>query len=92
METSLMLHLVPELVLPLREAGPGKAKKNRIKALNEKWAWAERRWTRVTSDTGIGDPSKASPEKGSKYFSAVVNKVSDLITDLAGTEIKDLYE
>ncbi len=91
METSLMMHIAPEFVLPLSEAGRGKAKKFRIRALNEKWAWAERRWTQVTSDTGIGDPSKASAEKGKRYFEAVVNKITDLITGLAATDINDLY-
>src|SRR5699024_11179741 len=37
METSMILHLRPELVLPLEEAGEGKSKKFRIEALNENW-------------------------------------------------------
>ena len=92
METSLMLHLAPELVLPLNEAGRGSAKKFKIKALNEKWAWSERKWSKVTSDTGIGDPSKATPEKGERYFKAVVSKISDLIFDLSKADINDMYE
>ncbi len=92
METSLMLFLAPELVLPLSEAGRGSAKKFRINALNEKWAWAERKWLQVTTDTGIGDPSKATPEKGERYFNAVVEKVSQLLIDLSNADIKDLYE
>jgi creatinine amidohydrolase len=92
METSLMQFLVPDMVRPLSEAGKGKAKKFRIKAFNEKWAWAERKWSQVTPDTGIGDPSKANPEKGEKYFNAVVAKVSQLITDLAKTDVNDMYE
>lgn len=92
METSLMLFLAPELVLPLSEAGRGSAKKFRINALNEKWAWAERKWLQVTIDTGIGDPSGATPEKGERYFNAVVEKVSQLLIDLSNADIKDLYE
>ncbi len=92
METSLMQFLVPELVLPLSEAGMGVGKKFRIKALNEKWAWAERKWLRVTEDTGIGDPSGATPEKGQKYFVAVVDKISKLMIDLAKTDIKNMYD
>jgi creatinine amidohydrolase len=91
METSLMQYLAPELVLPLSEAGKGSAKKFRIKALNEKWAWAEREWLKVTKDTGIGDPSGATPEKGEKYFKAVVKKISDLMLELSNTDINDLY-
>jgi creatinine amidohydrolase len=92
METSLMLHLAPDMVLPLAEAGQGSAKKFKIKALNEKWAWAERKWSKVTSDTGIGNPSKANPQKGEKYFRAVVDKISDLMYDLSKVDINDMYE
>jgi creatinine amidohydrolase len=92
METSLMQYLSPGLVLPVTEAGKGEAKKFRIKALNEKWAWAERKWSKVTSDTGVGDPSLANPAKGGKYFSAVVEKVSTLMLDLSNSAIDDLYE
>ena len=45
---SIMQYLAPELVLPLNMAGDGKSKKFKVKAFNEKWAWAERRWTQVT--------------------------------------------
>src|SRR5450759_2080481 len=39
METSLMQFLAPDMVLPLNEAGEGKGKKFKVKALNERWAW-----------------------------------------------------
>jgi creatinine amidohydrolase len=92
METSVMQFLSPELVLPLDEAGKGIGKKFRIKALNEKWAWAERKWSRVTIDTGIGNPRKATREKGEKCFNEVISKVSDLMIELCATEIINMYE
>jgi creatinine amidohydrolase len=92
METSLMQFLAPELVLPLSEAGSGHGKKFRVKALNEKWAWAERKWSSVTADTGIGDPSLANPGKGEKYFKAVVSKLGSLITELAMADKDNMYE
>jgi creatinine amidohydrolase len=91
METSLMQYLNPELVLPLEEAGKGKALKFKINALNERWAWAERKWLKVTGDTGIGDPSKANPVKGEKYFRAVTEKIGDLMLELSDADINDLY-
>ena len=91
METSVMQFLAPELVLPLNEAGNGIGKKFRIRALNEKWAWAERKWSKVTADTGIGDPHKASPAKGEKCFIEIINKVSDLMIELSGADINDMY-
>ncbi len=38
-ETSLMMYLFPDLLLPLDEAGDGHAKKFTISALNQGWAW-----------------------------------------------------
>jgi len=87
-----MQFLVPELILPLSEAGEGIGKKFRIKALNENWAWAERKWSKVTTDTGIGNPQQATPEKGEKCYTEVINKVSQLMTGLSEADINDLYE
>jgi len=91
METSLMLYLAPEMVLPPDQAGSGAAKKFRINALNEKWAWSERKWSKITADTGIGDPLKATPEKGERFFKEVTEKLSELIIDLSLTEINDMF-
>jgi creatinine amidohydrolase len=92
METSMMQHIVPELILPLSEAGEGKGKKFRIKAFNEKWAWAERKWTQVTIDTGIGNPSKANPQKGERCYNDVIRKIGNLMFELSCADINDMYE
>ncbi len=92
METSLLLYLKPELALPLSEAGDGKEKKMKIKAFAEKWVWAERKWSQISADTGVGDPRLATKEKGEKYFKAVTEKVGDLLVQLAQCDIQDLYE
>ena len=91
METSLMLYLAPELVLPLTEAGTGKEKKHKIKEFNEGWAWSERKWSQITADTGVGNPKLASAAKGEKYFIAVTEKVARLFVEIAGCDINDLY-
>lgn len=91
METSLMMHLTPALVRPLSEAGDGRSKRFKFKAIQESWAWAERRWSQVTVDTGVGDPRKASAEKGAAYFKAVTEKVADFFYDVATTDPKDFY-
>lgn len=92
METSLILHLRPELVRPLEEAGDGAEKESAIRGIREGWAWAERRWSRVTADTGIGNPRLATAEKGARYFQAVTQRVSELIVDLDKVNMDDLYE
>jgi creatinine amidohydrolase len=91
METSVMMHLTPDLVRPLSEAGDGAAKKFRVSAIREGWAWAERKWMQVTKDTGVGDPRKASAEKGQRYFKAVTEKVANFFVEVANTDNNDLY-
>ena len=92
METSVMMHLAPHLVLPLSEAGTGAQRKPRIAAFREGWAWAPRRWTQVTDDTGAGNPQKATAEKGRKYFDDVAAKLAQLIVELDAADINNLYE
>lgn len=92
METSLLLHLRPELVLPLEEAGEGKEKKHKIEALREGWFWAERRWSQVTEDTGIGDPSTSTSEKGKRFFETITQRIADVLLELAKTDIDRMYE
>ena len=45
-ETSLMMHIAPELVLPLSEAGDGSTNPVRLSAIREGWAWAQREWSK----------------------------------------------
>jgi len=91
METSLMLYTHPQLVLPLKNAGPGTSKRFGIKELNESWAWTERKWVLTTEDTGIGDPRKANVEKGERYFREVTAKLSQLMIGLATSPWDELY-
>jgi creatinine amidohydrolase len=92
METSVMMHVAPELVRPLSEAGDGKEHEFRIAGLREGWIWAQREWIEVTDDTGVGDPSLASPEKGERYLRAVTRKIGQFLVDLAAADPKDMYE
>jgi len=92
METSLMLHIRPDLVRPLSEAGPGTEHKIKIKSIREGRAWTERKWSEVTEDTGIGDPRQATTEKGQAYFTDVTRKMADLFLEIAKADLNDLYE
>ena len=92
LETSMMLHIRPDLVLPLSEAGEGQARTFRVTGLREGWAWAPREWTRVTDDTGVGNPRAATAGKGEKFLDAVAGRVAGFLTELAGADLGDLYE
>lgn len=91
METSLMLHLRPDLVRPLEEAGPGAGRPWKLSAIREGWVWAPRQWSRVTDDTGVGDPTPATAEKGRACFGAVSDRVADFLCELAAADLDDLY-
>lgn len=92
METSLILHLTPHLVRPLKEAGDGAEKKFRIAAMREGWAWAERKWSQISKDTGVGNPALATAEKGEKFFRAATEKVAQFFIEVAKADTKNLYE
>ncbi len=92
METSLMLYLKPELVLPREKWGDGKDKKYKIKAFSEGWVWAERQWSKISEDTGVGNPHKSTDLKGERFFKDVTEKMGDLFFDLCKADLDDLYE
>jgi creatinine amidohydrolase len=92
LETSVTMHLRPDLVLPLSEAGAGGERKSRIQGLREGWAWAPRRWTRISEDTGVGDPRASTAEKGAAFFDAVTERVGGFLVEIAAADTEDLYE
>jgi len=92
METSIMQHVVPDLVRPLAEAGPGAARRFRVQGLRDGWAWAERAWLQVTDDTGIGNPARATAEKGQCFLTALTGQIAGFLVDLAACDLDDLYE
>ncbi len=92
LETSTMMALVPELVRPLTEAGAGAARRFSVRGLREGWAWAPRRWTHVTDDTGVGNPAKATADKGRRFFDAACRQIADFLVELAKADPEAMYE
>ena len=92
METSVILHYFPHLVLPLEEAGDGNAKSSKLKGVLNKTAWIPRQWNKVSEDTGVGNPKKATAEKGKKYLDDVTTKIGDFFVEMAECDLEDLYE
>lgn len=90
LETSVMMYYHPELV-DITEAGEGKSGGFAKKSLSAGIAWVPRNWLKVSSDTGIGDPRKATAEKGEKYAKAVASAYADLFHDLVADE-KTFYK
>ena len=59
--------------------------------MRDGWAWAPRPWTRVSADTGVGDPSAATADKGARYLEEVTARIGDFLAELAATDPADLY-
>ena len=87
LETSVMMHYHPQWA-KMEYATDGAAKGFAIEGLRKKAGWLPRDWSRISADTGVGNPLKASAEKGEKYARAVVDALARLVTDLC---TKDLY-
>lgn len=92
METSCMYVIAPDLVAPLNEAGEGKEKKFNITGLREGWAWIERKWSKVTADTGVGNPQKATEEKGKKFLEDVTDNIAHFLVEFADCDVNNIYE
>lgn len=88
METSVMIHYRPELV-DMSIAGDGKYIPFKAKSLQEGTGWTPRNWSKISKDTGVGNPHKSSAEKGKKYAKAVSDKLAEMFIEL-GSE--DIYE
>lgn len=91
METSLLMHLRPDLVLPLSQAGDGAENKHKIAEFTQGWMWAERQWSKVTADTGIGNPKLATAEKGKRYFEYITKKIGNVLVQLDKLNTENPY-
>ena len=85
METSLLLHLCPEWV-DLKSAGKGDRVPFAIEGLNQSGVWTPRPWSASHPDTGNGDPTFASAEKGKAFFDSVCAAVADILLGLSAAK------
>lgn len=82
LETSVMLHYRPDIV-NMSIAGNGFYTPFKSQSLRDGVGWLPRHWGKVSKDTGVGDPRKASAEKGERYANDVTDKLADLFIDIA---------
>jgi creatinine amidohydrolase len=89
-ETSLMLHLAPQLVRPLTEAGDGATTESKLPAVTgTPGVWAPRDWAALTKDTGVGDPRAATAEKGRRIFELIVDAIVPVLEQLSAANRGD---
>lgn len=83
METSVLLHVCPDWVV-MGQAGEGRTVPFAIDALRgTPGVWTPRPWSATHPDTGCGDPSRATADKGRRYLEAVSREVARVLTGLA---------
>jgi creatinine amidohydrolase len=92
LETSVLMHIAPDLVLPLAEAGAGMERRFRIAALRERRVWAPRRWSSVSDDTGVGNPERATAAKGEAFYRATTEAIGGFLIELAAADTQDMYQ
>ena len=89
-ETSLGLSLFPEL-MKMEQAGPGKGKPTRFEAINKGWVTITRPWHLLTEDTGVGDPSAGTAEKGERLLDILTERLGKFLVDLAAAKMDEQF-
>lgn len=92
MESSVMMHIAPHLVQPLNTAGDGLTKKFNLSGFTEGWAWTQRPWTKVTKDTGSGDPSLATKEKGVQFLDRTIKNIGSFLYELSRHSVDEMLQ
>ena len=92
MESSVMMHLYPSLLLPLSEAGDGATKQFDVTGIKEGWAWTQRPWTLITKDTGSGDPSLSTPEKGKIFLERCTDNIAHFFAEINNKTVSSLLK
>ena len=87
-----MLHIAPDLVLPIEQAGSGCEKKFKIKGLKEGWVSTQRQWTKISEDTGVGNPELATKQKGAEFLNEVVKKIAGFFEEFHNADLNDMYQ
>lgn len=81
-ETSHSLELCPDLVR-MDLAEPTRGNRSRLPTLEEHGGKFLRRWDLYTNNGGVGDPTKATREKGARIVEAAVARIADMLVELA---------
>src|SRR6266542_2848443 len=90
METSLGLAFFPKLLRP-ELADAGAARPTRFEAINRGWVSITRPWHLVTTNTGLGDPSAATADKGRRLMEVVVERLGRFLVQLSAAEMDETF-
>jgi creatinine amidohydrolase len=88
-ETNLMLHLTPGWV-DMDAASEGASTPLKLKTLGTTpGVWAPRDWQTLTRDTGVGDPRRATADKGAVILTRLTQALAPLLIELSQAQPGD---
>jgi len=91
METSLMQYLYPDIT-KLEDAGDGNSTGFSLECMKAGFIWTPRNWSKVSTDTGIGNPRLSTPEKGKQCYEFITQLIADALVELSEVKPGDIYE
>ncbi len=91
METSIMMYAFPDIVQEVSASGMGEANNFKAECMKNKEVWTPRNWSKVSLDTGIGNPKFASVEKGKIFLDDLTNRLSEIFIELCELDVNNMY-
>ena len=88
-ETSVALALFPQFV-NMDAARPAPTNPSRLPLL-KKYGKFSRPWHLFTRNGGVGDPTKATREKGEKVVQATVARIADVLVELSAAKYNERF-
>lgn len=88
-ETSLLLHLTPQLVAPLETADDGATTPYKLPAMKNRGVWAPRDWASLSKSSGAGNPKAATAEKGARLLEHIVENLVPVLVQLSQAQDGD---
>ncbi|MBM3747908.1 MAG: creatininase family protein [Acidobacteria bacterium] len=89
-ETSLALALFPEKV-DMRKAVPPREAELKLGSLRAGYLTFVRPWKHVSDNTGVGDPTRATADKGRKLVEIFVDRIASFLKELSDAELSDTF-
>ena len=84
------LAFFPQFV-QMENAGDGAVLPSRFEAIQKGWISITRPFHLMSKDTGIGDPRKASAQKGHKLMAILEERLGEFLYELAMSPIDDRF-
>lgn len=95
METAMMLKYRPHLVVKDADgklaADDGAVREPRFEAVRRGWVTITRPWHLLTTNTGVGNPHPATPEKAERTMRIIVERLSQFLVELSAAKLDERF-